>query len=166
MPIRALATLRQWVTLRSVRAPRLRTALWCTLDTTVSRTALYFLASGLNLLPIAVAGRRTPTVVIVKCGTEAEMNDPKTKKKAGNRGKRDSQLVLMNFFSHVTYNDRMTPLDFDLFRKVQVLMGVTPDFFEVTLMVSRPFNSTARYQPSLTRLMPTHVWASLRSRSS
>lgn len=58
-------------------------------------------------------------------------------KKPGNRGKRDSQLILMNFFSRVTYNDRMTPLDFDLFRKVHVLMGVTPDFFELVLMVSR-----------------------------
>ncbi|PVG02377.1 glycosyltransferase family 2 protein [Serendipita vermifera] len=79
-----------------------------------------------------VKGRRTPTVVVVKCGTEAEAAN---EKKPGNRGKRDSQLILMNFFSRVTYNDRMTPLDYDLFRKVQVLMGVTPDFFEVTLMV-------------------------------
>ncbi|KAF8626869.1 hypothetical protein AX15_004687 [Amanita polypyramis BW_CC] len=79
-----------------------------------------------------VAGRRTPTVILVKCGTEEEAA---TDKKPGNRGKRDSQLILMNFFSRVTYNDRMTPLDFDLFRKIQVLMGVTPDFFEVCLMV-------------------------------
>ncbi|KAG6829551.1 hypothetical protein H0H92_004220 [Tricholoma furcatifolium] len=79
-----------------------------------------------------VAGRRTPTVIIVKCGTEQEaLKD----KKPGNRGKRDSQLILMNFFSRVTYNDRMTPLDFDLFRKIHVLMGVTPDFFEVVLMM-------------------------------
>ncbi|GJJ06163.1 hypothetical protein Clacol_000352 [Clathrus columnatus] len=77
------------------------------------------------------AGRRTPTMVIVKCGTEGERGD----KKPGNRGKRDSQLVLMNFFSRVTYNDRMTPLDYDMFRKIQVLMGVTADFFEVCLMV-------------------------------
>ncbi|KAJ7039261.1 glycosyltransferase family 2 protein [Mycena alexandri] len=79
-----------------------------------------------------VAGRRTPTVVIVKCGTEAEAASDK---KPGNRGKRDSQLILMHFFSRVTYNDRMTPLDFDLFRKLHILMGVTPDFFEVCLMV-------------------------------
>ncbi|TCD61971.1 hypothetical protein EIP91_007657 [Steccherinum ochraceum] len=79
-----------------------------------------------------VAGRRTPTVIVVKCGTEAEAASDK---KPGNRGKRDSQLILMNFFSRVTYNDRMTPLDFDLFRKIHVLMGVTPDFFEVCLMV-------------------------------
>lgn len=45
-------------------------------------------------------------------------------------------MILMNFFSRVTYNDRMCPLDYDLFRKVQSLMGVTPDFFEVCLMVS------------------------------
>ncbi|KAG8746974.1 hypothetical protein FRC10_002773 [Ceratobasidium sp. 414] len=77
-------------------------------------------------------GRRTPTVIVVKCGTETEAA---TDKKPGNRGKRDSQLILMNFFSRVTYNDRMTPLDFDLFRKIQVLMGITPDFFEVCLMV-------------------------------
>lgn len=78
------------------------------------------------------AGRRTPTVIIVKCGTEEEAASDR---KPGNRGKRDSQLILMNFFSRVTYNDRMTPLDFDLFRKIHILMGVTPDFFEVCLMV-------------------------------
>ena len=81
---------------------------------------------------LAVAGRRTPTVIVVKCGTEQEAAHDK---KPGNRGKRDSQLILMNFFSRVTYNDRMSPLDFDLFRKIHVLMGVTPDFFEVCLMV-------------------------------
>ena len=88
---------------------------------------------GTNLCYAAIAGRRTPTVIIVKCGTEKEAA---TDKKPGNRGKRDSQLILMNFFSRVTYNDRMSPLDFDLFRKIHVLMGVTPDFFEVCLMVS------------------------------
>ncbi|KAG0220507.1 hypothetical protein BGX31_010938, partial [Mortierella sp. GBA43] len=38
--------------------------------------------------------RRVPTVLIVKCGGEEEQDKPK----AGNRGKRDSQLILMNFF--------------------------------------------------------------------
>jgi chitin synthase len=72
-------------------------------------------------------------MIVVKCGTEAEAQ---TDKKPGNRGKRDSQLILMNFFTRVTYNDRMTPLDFDMFRKIQSLMGVTADFIEVCLMVS------------------------------
>ena len=71
----------------------------------------------------------------MKCGKEAEEEKDK---KHGNRGKRDSQLILMNFFSRVTYNDWMSPIDLDLFRKIHVLMGVTPDYFEVCLMVSVP----------------------------
>lgn len=78
-----------------------------------------------------VPGHRTPIIVVVKCGAPAEATEPKP----GNRGKRDSQMILMNFFGHVTYNDRMSPLDYDLFRKTQSLMGVTPDFFECCLMV-------------------------------
>jgi chitin synthase len=83
-------------------------------------------------MSVTKRGHRTPTIVVVKCGMPSEAKD----KKPGNRGKRDSQLVLMHFFSRVTYNDRMSPLDFDMFRKIQTLMGVTPDFFEVVLMVS------------------------------
>jgi hypothetical protein len=86
-------------------------------------------------------GHRTPTIIVVKCGMPSEARD----KKPGNRGKRDSQLILMNFFSRVTYNDRMSPLDFDIFRKVHVLMGVTPDFFEVVLMVSLPAAACRRF---------------------
>ena len=45
-----------------------------------------------------VKGHRTPTLIVVKTGTPEEARDPKP----GNRGKRDSQMVLMNFFSRVT----------------------------------------------------------------
>ncbi|KAF9105773.1 hypothetical protein BGX27_009440 [Mortierella sp. AM989] len=90
--------------------------------------------------------RRVPTVLVVKCGNEAEHDKPK----AGNRGKRDSQLILMNFFSRVTYNDRMTPLDYELFRKIQHLMQVTPDKFEIVLMVDA---DTKVYPSSLGLLM-------------
>ena len=102
---------------------------------TIVRISSYtlFLKLRLKCSLAAVAGRKTPAVVIVKCGTEKEAA---TEKKPGNRGKRDSQLILMNFFPRVTFNDRMSPLDFDLFRKIHILMGVTPDFFEVCLMVS------------------------------
>ncbi|RIA80400.1 Glycosyltransferase Family 2 protein [Glomus cerebriforme] len=74
---------------------------------------------------------QVPMICVVKCGTPEEQGKPKP----GNRGKRDSQLILMNFFSRITYNDRMSPLDYDLFRKTHHLMGVTPDFFEIVLMV-------------------------------
>ncbi|KAF8332603.1 chitin synthase-domain-containing protein [Cantharellus anzutake] len=96
-----------------------------------------------------VSGRRTPTVILVKCGTDSEAVKDK---KPGNRGKRDGQLILMNFFSRITYNDRMTPLDFDLFRKIHTLMGVTPDYFEACLMVDA---DTKVYPDSLRLLVNT-----------
>jgi chitin synthase len=76
-------------------------------------------------------GRAIPMILIVKCGSPEESNTAKP----GNRGKRDSQLILMNFFSRVTLNDRMTPLDYDMFRKIHHITGVTPDFYETVLMV-------------------------------
>eukprot|EP00833_Pecoramyces_ruminatium_P002798 jgi/Orpsp1_1/1176830/evm.model.c7180000059185.1 len=78
-----------------------------------------------------VDGHKVPAMVIVKCGTPAEAKAAKP----GNRGKRDSQLLLMNFLSRVTFDDRMTPLDYDMFRKIKHICGVTPDKFEIVLMV-------------------------------
>ncbi|KAI8084641.1 chitin synthase [Halteromyces radiatus] len=73
-----------------------------------------------------------PCITIVKCGTEEEKNAPK----AGNRGKRDSQLILMSFFQRVLFNDRLSELDYEIFWKMTWLMkGVTPDKFELVLMV-------------------------------
>ena len=90
-------------------------------------------------------GEPVPMVVVAKCGTPAEAND----KKPGNRGKRDSQMVLLHFLQRVTYDDPMSPLDYDLFRKVHALMGVTPDFFELILMVDA---DTLVYPPALRSL--------------
>jgi chitin synthase len=74
---------------------------------------------------------RVPTVLVVKCGAVSEQDGPKP----GNRGKRDSQLILMNFFSRCLFYDRMSELDFDLFRKIRWLTGVNADRFEACLMV-------------------------------
>ncbi|KAF9128537.1 hypothetical protein BGX30_014286 [Mortierella sp. GBA39] len=75
--------------------------------------------------------RRVPTVVIVKCGNPLENDSTKP----GNRGKRDSQLILMSFFQRVLFADRFTELDFELFHKIHRLMNVWPDRFELCLMV-------------------------------
>ncbi|KAI8375023.1 chitin synthase [Choanephora cucurbitarum] len=73
-----------------------------------------------------------PCITIVKSGTEEEADAPK----AGNRGKRDSQLILMSFFQRVLFNDRLSELDYEIFWKMTWLMkGVTPDKFELVLMV-------------------------------
>lgn len=52
-----------------------------------------------------------PVVICVKCGTDKEnKNNPRS----GNRGKRDSQIILMRFWSHVFYDDRLSPLALQL----------------------------------------------------
>ncbi|KAI9101813.1 chitin synthase-domain-containing protein [Phlyctochytrium arcticum] len=83
--------------------------------------------------------RCIPTILVVKCGTPEENEPPKDasapKTKPGNRGKRDSQIILMSFFQKITFDDQMSPLDYDLFQKIHYLMGVTPDQFEIVLMV-------------------------------
>lgn len=80
------------------------------------------------------SGRRTPMILVSKCGNVDESSSSSSK--PGNRGKRDSQMIAMRFLQSVLYDDAMSPLDYELFRKVQALMGVTPDAFEVMLMVS------------------------------
>ncbi|KAI8331019.1 chitin synthase-domain-containing protein [Chlamydoabsidia padenii] len=73
-----------------------------------------------------------PCITIVKCGTPEEQSAAKP----GNRGKRDSQVILMSFFQRVLFHDRLSELDYDIFWKMTSLMeGVTPDKFELVLMV-------------------------------
>ncbi|RUP43623.1 chitin synthase-domain-containing protein [Jimgerdemannia flammicorona] len=88
---------------------------------------------------------RVPMILVAKCGAPEEQNKPK----AGNRGKRDSQLILMNFFKRVTYNDQMCPLDYELFKTIQGLLGVTPDYFEIVLMV----DADTKVYPNSLRLL-------------
>lgn len=76
--------------------------------------------------------RRVPMILVVKCGTPAEADKPKP----GNRGKRDSQIIIMSFLNKCLFDDRMTPLDYDLFYKITRLTGgVTPENYELILMV-------------------------------
>ncbi|KAJ9113246.1 hypothetical protein QFC22_006085 [Naganishia vaughanmartiniae] len=105
-------------------------------------------------------GYKVPMLVIVKCGSAAEHGEATGvltavgaragQGKTGNRGKRDSQMILMNFIMRVNYNERFTPLDFDLFRKVYALAGVSADLFEAVLMVDA---DTRIYPDSLTTLI-------------
>ncbi|KAJ3204260.1 hypothetical protein HDU82_005949, partial [Entophlyctis luteolus] len=78
-----------------------------------------------------VDGLAVPTIVIVKCGTVSE----RLSAKPGNRGKRDSQLILMNFLSRCLFNDRMTRLDYEVQYRIIHLMGIHPSTFEYVLMV-------------------------------
>ncbi|CAD25012.1 CHITIN SYNTHASE 1 [Encephalitozoon cuniculi GB-M1] len=77
-----------------------------------------------------VENYKTRILVINKCGNPSETF------KAGNRGKRDSQVILMSFFSKLIYGDRMTELDFEIYQKMKFLMPhIEPEDFECILMV-------------------------------
>lgn len=75
-------------------------------------------------------GRRTKVLLINKCGNPQETN------KKGNRGKRDSQVIIMSFFSKLLYHERMSDLDRTMYRKItELLPKIKPEDFEILLMV-------------------------------
>ena len=75
--------------------------------------------------------QRVPMMVLVKCGTPDEAK----KSKPGNRGKRDSQVILMSFLQKVMFDERMTELEYEMFNGLWKVTGISPDFYETILMV-------------------------------
>lgn len=65
-----------------------------------------------------------------------KVGNPQEVVKKGNRGKRDSQVILMSFFSKILYGDRLSDLDFEIYRKlVKMFPKFKPEDFEILLMV-------------------------------
>ncbi|ORZ30473.1 chitin synthase-domain-containing protein, partial [Catenaria anguillulae PL171] len=89
-------------------------------------------------------GRLVPFVVIVKVGKPTELSRP------GNRGKRDSQMILMRFLNHLHYDRPMTPLECELRWHIERIIGVDPRWFEYMLMVDA---DTTVHPESLTQLV-------------
>ncbi|AET39069.1 chitin synthase CHS3 Ecym_3606 [Eremothecium cymbalariae DBVPG len=75
--------------------------------------------------------QRVPMICIVKCGTSDEQDTAK----AGNRGKRDSQVILMSFLQKVTFEERMTRLEYEILKNIWQVTGLMSDFYEFVLMV-------------------------------
>lgn len=94
--------------------------------------------------------QRVPMVLIVKCGTPAEEG----KSKPGNRGKRDSQIILMSFLQKVMFDERMTELEFEMFNGIWKVTGMSPDFYETVLMVDA---DTKVFPDSLTHMVSAMV---------
>jgi chitin synthase len=95
--------------------------------------------------------QRVPMLVVVKCGTPDEAQD----RKPGNRGKRDSQVILMSLLQKVMFDERMTELEFELFNSLWSVTGVSPDFYEIVLMVDADTNI---YTDSLTHMVSAMVY--------
>lgn len=75
--------------------------------------------------------QRVPIITIVKCGTPEEQGSAKP----GNRGKRDSQIILMSFLQKITFDERMSELEFHLLKNIWQITGLMADFYETVLMV-------------------------------
>ncbi|CAH7686475.1 chitin synthase 3 [Phakopsora pachyrhizi] len=75
--------------------------------------------------------QRVPMILIAKDGNSEEQDEAKP----GNRGKRDSQVLLMSFLQKVMFDERMTEFDFEFFNSIWRITGVSPDHYEICLMV-------------------------------
>ncbi|KAL1918096.1 uncharacterized protein VTP21DRAFT_3362 [Calcarisporiella thermophila] len=93
-------------------------------------------------------GHVVPYIVVVKVGKPTERQRP------GNRGKRDSQMILMRFLNKVHYNKEMAPLELEVYHQMKNVIGVNPSFYEFILMVDA---DTEVLPDSLNRLVSTFV---------
>lgn len=91
-------------------------------------------------------GNVVPYLVVVKVGKESEQS----KGKPGNRGKRDSQILLMSFLNRVHHRSSMSPLELEMFHQINNIIGVDPELYEYLLMVDA---DTSVREDSLTRLV-------------
>ncbi|KAJ5256146.1 hypothetical protein N7505_011297 [Penicillium chrysogenum] len=91
-------------------------------------------------------GNVVPYIVVVKVGKESEQR----KSKPGNRGKRDTQVLLMQFLNRVHHRSPMSPLELEMFHQINNVIGVDPELYEYCLMVDA--DTTVR-EDSLNRLV-------------
>ena len=91
-------------------------------------------------------GNVVPYIVVVKVGKESEQ----TKSKPGNRGKRDSQILLLRFLNRVHHRAPMSPLELEMFHQINNVIGVDPELYEYLLMVDA---DTSVKEDSLNRLV-------------
>ena len=91
-------------------------------------------------------GNVVPYLVVVKVGKESEQ----TKSKPGNRGKRDSQILLMSFLNRVHHRSPMSPLELEMFHQINNIIGVDPELYEYLFMVDA---DTKVKEDSLNRLV-------------
>ncbi|ORZ30769.1 chitin synthase-domain-containing protein [Catenaria anguillulae PL171] len=95
-----------------------------------------------------IEGHLVPYLVVVKVGRPTETTKP------GNRGKRDSQMILMRFFNKVYTDKPMSPLELEMYHHVKNIIGVNPMFYELLLQVDA---DTEIMRDSLTRLVAAMV---------
>lgn len=74
-------------------------------------------------------GHVVPFMVVVKVGRPSERSRP------GNRGKRDTQILLMRYLNRVHFDAPMYPLELEMYHHMKNVIGIDPSFYEYILMV-------------------------------
>ncbi|KAF3289889.1 hypothetical protein TWF970_003633 [Orbilia oligospora] len=93
-------------------------------------------------------GHIVPFMVVVKVGKPSEVSKP------GNRGKRDSQMIIMRFLNRVHYNLPMSPLELEMYHQIRNIIGVNPTFYEYLLGIDA---DTEVAPDSCTRFVSTFI---------
>ncbi|KAJ2687604.1 hypothetical protein H4R19_006622, partial [Coemansia spiralis] len=93
-------------------------------------------------------GHVVPYLVVAKIGKQSEKSRP------GNRGKRDSQMLLLHFLSRVHFEAPMSPLDLEIYHQMKNVIGVHPSLYEYLMMIDA---DTEVMPDSLTRLVACMV---------
>ncbi|KAI3614821.1 chitin synthase 6 [Moniliophthora roreri] len=89
-------------------------------------------------------GHVVPYMVVVKVGKPTERSKP------GNRGKRDSQILLMHYLNRVHFDAPMSPLELELYHQMRNVIGIDPAFYEYIFTVDADTSVTP---DSLNRLV-------------
>ncbi|EKM60048.1 glycosyltransferase family 2 protein [Phanerochaete carnosa HHB-10118-sp] len=89
-------------------------------------------------------GHVVPYIVVVKVGKPTERTRP------GNRGKRDSQILLMQYLNRVHFDSAMTPLELEIYHQMRNVIGIDPAFYEYIFTVDADTTVTPE---SLNRLV-------------
>ncbi|OMJ10389.1 Chitin synthase 6 [Smittium culicis] len=89
-------------------------------------------------------GHVVPFLVVVKVGNPHENSKP------GNRGKRDSQILLMAFLNKVHFDLPMSPLELEIYHHMQHIIGIPAKLFDYLLQVDA---DTVVAPDSLSRLV-------------
>ncbi|KAL0950335.1 hypothetical protein HGRIS_010306 [Hohenbuehelia grisea] len=89
-------------------------------------------------------GHVVPYMVVVKVGKPTERSKP------GNRGKRDSQILLMHYLNRVHFDAPMSPLELEIYHQMRNVIGIDPAFYEYIFTVDADTTVTPE---SLNRLV-------------
>ncbi|KAJ7148869.1 chitin synthase-domain-containing protein, partial [Mycena filopes] len=72
-------------------------------------------------------GHVVPYLVIAKVGK------PNERSRLRNRGKRESQMLLMHFLNKVHFNSPINPLELEMYHQIENVIGVNPTFYHTSM---------------------------------